>query len=163
MGDDAAPKISSAEGEAVRPVPRRRKLIQLILGGGAFATAASFLYPVLRYLVPPASIDLGSETVVAGKVGDLKPNSGKIFRFGSRPGLLIMEAGGSYRAVSAVCTHLSCTVQYRDDTHQIWCACHNGIYDLNGKNISGPPPRPLEAYDVHVRGDEIVISRKREA
>jgi Rieske Fe-S protein len=37
------------------------------------------------------------------------------------------------------------------------------MYDLNGRNISGPPPRPLEAYQVHVRGDEIVISRKREA
>lgn len=163
MGTDAGAKAPGPAHQSAKEVPPRRRFVQLILGGGIFATAVSFLYPVLKYLAPPASTDLGSDTVVAAKVGDLKPNSGKIFRFGSRPGLLIMEASGSYRALSAVCTHLSCTVQYKDDTRQIWCACHNGTYDLNGKNISGPPPRPLEAYDVHVRGDEIVVSRKREA
>jgi Rieske Fe-S protein len=54
---------------------------------------------------------------------------------------------------------LQCTVQYRDDLHHVWCACHNGHYDLNGKNISGPPPRPLEQYAVNVRGDEIFVSK----
>jgi Rieske Fe-S protein len=43
---------------------------------------------------------------------------------------------------------------------QIWCACHNGRYDLTGKNVAGPPPRPLEAFDVSVRNDEIMISRR---
>jgi Rieske Fe-S protein len=100
--------------------------------------------------------------VVAAKVGELKPNSGKIFRFGSRPGLLVLTADNEFRAMSATCTHLSCIVQYRGDLREVWCACHNGMYDLNGRNISGPPPRPLEAYQVHVRGDEIVVSRKRE-
>jgi Rieske Fe-S protein len=137
--------------------------VRYLLGGGLLASAASFLYPVLKYLSPPPTVDLGSDVVVAARVGDLKPNSSKIFRFGSKPGLLIQDSGGDYRALSATCTHLSCTVQYRDDTHQVWCACHNGVYDLAGRNVSGPPPRPLEVYDVHVRGDEIVVSRKREA
>jgi nitrite reductase/ring-hydroxylating ferredoxin subunit len=128
-----------------------------------FASAVSFFYPVLRYLVPPRVTDMGADTVVAGKVGELRPNSGKIFRFGSRPGLLVLGADGQYRALSAICTHLGCTVQYRGDLHEIWCACHNGIYDLAGRNVSGPPPRPLEQYDVHVRGDEIIVSRRREA
>jgi Rieske Fe-S protein len=127
------------------------------------ASLASFVYPVLRYLIPPAMADLGGDQVVAAKVGELKPNSAKIFRFGSRPGLLLMTAEGGYSAFSAVCTHLSCTVQYRGDLHQIWCACHNGLYDLNGRNVSGPPPRPLDVFQVHVRGDEVVVSRKREA
>jgi len=117
----------------------------------------------LRYLVPPRVTDMGGDTVVAGKVGELRPNSGKIFRFGSRPGLLLLGADGQYRALSATCTHLSCTVQYRGDLRQVWCACHNGMYDLAGRNLSGPPPRPLEQYDVHVRGDEIIVSRRREA
>ena len=135
----------------------------MLLGGGLFASAVSFFYPVLRYLVPPRVTDMGGDTVVAGKVGELRPNSGKIFRFGSRPGLLLLGADGQYRALSATCTHLSCTVQYRGDLRQVWCACHNGMYDLSGRNLSGPPPRPLEQYDVHVRGDEIVVSRRREA
>lgn len=118
---------------------------------------------MLRYLVPPAVADLGGDEIVAAKLTELKANSAKIFRFGSRPGLLIMNSDGTYRALSATCTHLACTVQYRSDLRQIWCACHNGIYDLNGRNVSGPPPRPLDVFDVHVRGDEIVVSRKREA
>ena len=134
----------------------------MLLGGGLFASAVSFFYPVLRYLVPPRITDMGGDTVVAGKVGELRPNSGKIFRFGSRPGLLLLGADGQYRALSATCTHLSCTVQYRGDLRQVWCACHNGMYDLAGRNLSGPPPRPLEQYDVHVRGDEIIVSRRRE-
>jgi Rieske Fe-S protein len=143
------------------PVSRRR-FVEVLLGTGFVATAVAFLYPVLRYLVPPRAADLGSDAVVAGRVGEMKPNSGKIFRFGNRPGLLIRTSSGEYRAMSATCTHLSCTVQYRDDLRQVWCACHNGKYDLNGRNISGPPPRPLEVFEVQVRGDEIFVRRRQE-
>jgi Rieske Fe-S protein len=143
--------------------PGRRRLIGGLLGGGLFASALSFFYPVLRYIVPPTVIDLGGDEVVAAKLGELKPNSSKIFRFGNRPGLLLLSADGEYHAMSATCTHLSCTVQYRNDLHQVWCACHNGLYDLGGRNVAGPPPRPLESFQVHVRGDEVVVSRKREA
>lgn len=163
MGVSAQQKEREASNPPEPKSRGRRRFVQAVLGGGLLASAASFIYPVLKYLSPPPAVDLGADVVVAAKVGDLKPNSSKIFRFGSKPGLLIQESGGQYRAMSATCTHLSCTVQYRDDTHQVWCACHNGIYDLAGRNVSGPPPRPLEAYDVHIRGDEIVVSRKREA
>ncbi len=101
--------------------PTRRRVIEIFLGGGLLASFASFLYPVLRYLVPPPVADLGGDEVVAAKVGELKPNSGKIFRFGSRPGLLILNSDGTYRALSATCTHLGCTVQYRSDLREIWC------------------------------------------
>ena len=141
--------------------PKRRHFVEMFLGTGIVASLASFLYPVLRYLLPPPSAELSSDTVLAGKTGDLKPNSGKIFRFGSRPALLIMTSDGKYRAMSGVCTHLGCTVQYRGDLHNVWCACHNGMYDLNGRNLSGPPPRPLEDYDVMVKGDEIYVQRRR--
>ena len=130
---------------------------------GCLLLLLSFLYPVLRYLIPPVVTDLGGDEVVAAKARELRPNSAKIFRFGSRPGLLILNSDGTYRALSATCTHLGCTVQYRSDLRQIWCACHNGMYDLNGRNVSGPPPRPLDVFEVHVRGDEIVVSRKRES
>ncbi|MFZ0289719.1 MAG: Rieske 2Fe-2S domain-containing protein [Candidatus Sulfotelmatobacter sp.] len=144
------------------PLPRRR-FVGALLGSGFLATAVAFLYPVLRYLVPPKASDVGGDAVIAGRVGELKPNSGKIFRFGNRPGLLIHTSSGEYRAMSATCTHLSCTVQYRDDLQQVWCACHNGKYDLNGRNVSGPPPRPLQAFEVQVQGDEIFVRRRRES
>ncbi len=134
--------------------------MEAFLGLSVVASCVSFLYPVLRYLIPPQTAELSTDTVLAGKVGELKPNSGRVFRFGSRPALLMLTADGQYHAVSAVCTHLGCTVQYRGDLHNIWCACHNGMYDVTGRNISGPPPRPLEAFEVVVKGDEIYVRRQ---
>jgi cytochrome b6-f complex iron-sulfur subunit len=156
----------ASEASAVTPSPRnvlRRRFVNLLLGTGLTASAASFLYPIFRYLVPPKLPDLGSDAVLAAKVSEMKPNTAKTFRFGTRPGLLVETASGEYHAMSATCTHLGCTVQYRPDLRQIWCACHNGMYDLNGRNISGPPPRPLEAFEVQVRGGDIFVRRKQEA
>lgn len=156
------PEVAHSSGPLHATMPRRG-FVELLLGGGFLATAAAFLYPVLRYFVPPPVANLGVDEVVAAKVGALKPNSGMIFPFGSLPGLLILDADGTYRALSASCTHLGCTVQYRPDLREIWCPCHNGIYNLNGGNVSGPPPKPLTAFNVNVRGDEIYVSRKSEA
>lgn len=160
--DDEARLRAEAEQMGVR-LNGRRGFLELFLGTGLLASLASFLYPVFRYVVPPASPDHGSQEVVAAKVGELKANTGKIFRFGSKPGLLVMMPGGEYRAMAATCTHLDCTVQYRADKHDVWCACHNGVYDLNGRNVSGPPPRPLQTFEVHIKGDEIVVVRGEES
>jgi cytochrome b6-f complex iron-sulfur subunit len=138
----------------------RRNFVGWILGGGFVASIVSFLYPASKFMLPPAIPEASTNEVAAGKVQDLKPNSGKIVKFGSRPALLIRTGETEWRAFSAICTHLNCTVQFQESTHQIWCACHNGFYDMNGKVVSGPPPRPLEEYAVHVRGDEIVISKR---
>lgn len=137
----------------------RRKVVNYLLGGGLVATLGSIFFPIINFLIPPRVREAVQSSVVAGKVGELQPNSGKIFRFGSKPGLLVLTEQGKYVAFSAVCTHLQCTVQYRADFKNIWCACHNGHFDLSGKNIAGPPPRPLEAYKVDIRGDDIVVSR----
>jgi cytochrome b6-f complex iron-sulfur subunit len=153
---------ATAPQSAPSNVPRRR-FVNVLLGAGLLASAASFLYPILRYLVPPKLPDSGGDAVLAARVSEMKPNTAKTFRFGTRPGLLVQTASSEYRAMSATCTHLGCTVQYRPDLREIWCACHNGMYDLNGRNISGPPPRPLEAFEVQVRGDEIFVRRKQEA
>ena len=156
------PDLRHTQTEPVQPQTPRRRFVEFLLGGGLFTSVASFVYPILRYLVPPATADLGTDTVVAARVNELKPNSGKIFRFGNRPGLLVRKADGEYHALAATCTHLDCTVQYRGDLQQVWCACHNGLYDLAGRNVSGPPPRPLEPYEVHVRGDEVIVNRRQQ-
>ncbi len=138
----------------------RRTILSWLLGGGALASLASFLYPVIRFLNPPLITEAAVNEVSGGKVQDLKPNSGKIVRFGNKPALLVRVSETEWKAFSAVCTHLNCTVQYRDSTRQIWCACHNGTYDMNGRVVSGPPPNPLEEYAANIRGDEVVISRR---
>jgi Rieske Fe-S protein len=138
----------------------RRRFVNLLLGSSFGAMVAWMLYPVVRFLIPPES---GEPTIasvqIPWKPTELKVNSGRIFKFGSQPGILVKTPAGELRAFSAVCTHLNCTVQYRDDRQDVWCACHNGVYDLNGKNVSGPPPRPLEPYKVFVKGDQIVVTK----
>jgi Rieske Fe-S protein len=136
----------------------RRDLLDWLLSGSLGALALAVLYPVWRYVAPPVVSEGLAENVVAAKVAELAPNTGKIFRFGSRPGILVRTASGDWRAMSAVCTHLQCTVQYRSDREQIWCACHNGWFDLTGRNVGGPPPRPLEPFAVAVTGDDVVVS-----
>ena len=139
----------------------RRRFVNWLLGTSAGALAVSVAYPVIRYIIPPKSAQAAANTVTLDVDPEkVAPNSGQIFKFGSGPGILIRTPGGDLRAFSAVCTHLGCTVQYRPDLSHIWCACHNGHYDLNGINIAGPPPRPLKRYAVNTRDEtEIVVSR----
>ncbi len=144
-----------------RPSHTRRFLLKLLLSTSIGGSLVSFLYPILKFVLPPETAEMESNTVVAAAAGELAPNSGKIFRFGREPGLLVRLPDGEYRAFSAICTHLACIVQYRPQEHDIWCACHNGIYDLHGRNVSGPPPRPLEHYDVHLQKQEIVVARRQ--
>lgn len=140
--------------------PGRRGVLNGLLGAWAAGVAASIIYPVLRYLVPPEIPEAATQSAPGGKAATLPPNSARIVPFGSVPAIIVRTAAGDYLAFSATCTHLACTVQYRAELQHIWCACHNGHYDLNGRNIAGPPPRPLDTYQVNVRDDEIVISKK---
>lgn len=139
----------------------RKRFLDWLVGLSAGGFAGGVLYPVFRYLVPPPAAESAvSSVVVPLRPPDVAPNSGHIFKFGTRPGILVRTPAGELRAFSARCTHLDCTVQYRDDLGHIWCACHNGHFDLNGRNIAGPPPEPLEAFDVAVRGNDIVVRRR---
>jgi len=138
----------------------KRDFLKYILGGGALAWLAAVVYPIIAYLRPPAQAEVEVSSVKVGKLSDVQKDSGTIIRFGNRPVILLRSAGGELHAFSATCTHLDCTVQYRKDWGVIWCACHNGKYDLTGRNISGPPPRPLDEYRVIVQGDEVFVSKK---
>jgi cytochrome b6-f complex iron-sulfur subunit len=146
--------------ETLEAETTRRRLMNWILTTSMGAFVISLLYPVSRYLVPPQVGESAAGSVtLAIKPDDIKANTGQVVKFGSRPAIVVRTASGELRAFSAVCTHLNCTVQYRGDLGHIWCACHNGHFDLNGQNIAGPPPRPLDAYVVHVRGTQIVVSK----
>lgn len=149
MGDDSTTEVQ--EG--------RRDFLKYVLTGGVVAWAAAVLYPLFAYLKPPKQAEVEVSSVKAGKLKDIEKDSGTIVRFGNRPVILLRTANGDFKAFSATCTHLDCTVQYRKDMGVIWCACHNGRYDLTGRNIAGPPPRPLEEYRVIVQGDEVFVSR----
>ena len=73
---------------------------------------------------------------------------------------MLILVDGQPRAFNAVCTHLQCTVEYRAASQDIFCNCHNGVYDLNGRNVAGPPPRPLEVYQAVKRAAENLDRRR---
>lgn len=148
-----------ASHEAPLESKDRRRFLNYLLGTSFGATLLAILYPVIKFISPPEVIEAAQTSVVAGKTGELAANSGKIFKFGNKPGLLIRTPSGELKAFSATCTHLDCIVQYQPESKQIWCACHNGQYNLSGQNVGGPPPRPLEEFAVNTRGDEIIVSK----
>jgi Rieske Fe-S protein len=150
----------SSLGEPAGAGKSRRNWISVLLGLGFSGSAVSFLYPAIRFMMPPDVAGPVVDEVVVGKADDFPPNTGRIFKFGNKPGILIRSDQDEWRAFSAVCTHLNCTVQFQEDTHQIWCACHNGLFDLNGNVVGGPPPKPLEEFEVNLRGGDVVISRR---
>jgi len=134
--------------------------VDWLLGTSVGALLVSALYPVLRYIVPPRTAEAATTSVLLPfGPAEIPANSGRIFKFGTQPGIVVRTPDGDLRAFSAVCTHLGCIVQYRPDLTHIWCACHNGHFDLRGINVAGPPPRPLEEWVVNVTGDQIRVSR----
>lgn len=134
------------------PVPERRRFINWFLGTSIGALMASVLYPIARYVSPPRIPEAGTAQVEAGLTDDpvLREKGFKIIRFGADPVIVVRAAENDYRAFSATCTHLDCIVGYQKDRNRMWCNCHGGAYDLTGRNIAGPPPRPLTAFKVHL-------------
>ena len=141
--------------------PTRRSALNAMLGIGGLAAAGSVLYPVVSFLKPPEQTESSHHSVtLEKKFSEFVPGEWLIFRFGNKPGLLICdERGGEKRllAYSATCTHLNCIVEYLLDERKIFCPCHNGSFDINGNNIAGPPPRPLEAFIVQITEDTVKI------
>lgn len=137
----------------------RRQFTNILLGGGLLGWLGSVLYPVISFLKPPKMAEANVQSIQAGLASDFQSNTAEILKFGRKPVILIRTDAGEFRAFAATCTHLDCIVQYRDDLKQIWCACHNGLYDLKGRNVSGPPPKPLEEFAVNVVNDEIFVSK----
>ncbi len=138
----------------------RRRLVNLLLGGGILGSLASIAYPVFKFMIPPDENGLDPELMNLGPTEKFPPGSSKIFKFGGSPVILVRSTRGTFHALAATCTHLDCLVQYRADMESIWCACHNGRYDLSGGTISGPPPKPLDRFVVRkIRGEVIVVKR----
>ncbi|MFH0794437.1 MAG: ubiquinol-cytochrome c reductase iron-sulfur subunit [bacterium] len=148
----------SEDGQESALFRERRRLLNWMLGGSVAAWLGVVIYPSIRYLLPPEGTAVDVRSVKLGNVKEYDKNSGTLFRIGNKPGILIRTVTGEFRAFIAICTHLDCTVQFKKDEGLIWCACHNGKYNLQGTNISGPPPRPLTPLVVSLKGDEVYVS-----
>src|SRR5436853_5208453 len=93
------PDIPTAKtGNLGDPQFSRRSFLDALLAVGFVSTAAAMAYPVSRYLVPPPAGEPETASAVAGRAADLKPNSGKVFKFGSKPGIVVRTGDGEVRA-----------------------------------------------------------------
>lgn len=149
------------------PRVSRRRFLDWFLGTSAGALLATLLYPVVRFLDPPRAAEASAHEVDAGPINDPSfiDRGFKVVSFGADPVIVVRVGEGDFRAFAATCTHLSCIVEYRRDKSLLWCNCHNGAFDLRGNVVAGPPPRPLESYQVHLaargdgQADTVVVTR----
>jgi cytochrome b6-f complex iron-sulfur subunit len=141
----------------------RRGFVKVAVGGAGLAYAGAIGFPIYKYLSTPVekSAELAAvKEVVLPNADKMPKGTAIIFKFGVRPSLLIHHLDDTWVAMSAVCTHMGCTVAYNAAASQIECHCHGGKYDPHtGDNISGPPPRPLKKFDVVIGNGSVTVRR----
>ncbi len=133
----------------------RREFLQKALAVLGLTTLASFVYPLYKYFSPQTE-EGGTKQLVLSKK-DIPAGEAKDIVFNNTPGVLINRPDKGFIALSRVCTHLGCLVDYQKDKKRLLCPCHAGTFDLSGNVISGPPPKPLPQFPLKVEGDSIII------
>ncbi len=133
----------------------RREFLQKVLAVLGLTTLASFAYPFYKYFSPKTE-GAGAKQLVLSKK-EIPAGDAKDIIINNTPALLINRPDKGFIAMSRVCTHLGCLVDYQKDKHRLLCPCHGGTYDLAGNVLSGPPPRPLLQFPVKVEGDSVII------
>lgn len=142
-------------------VEGRRRFLGVLIGGIAAAVAAAVVWPLYRYLAPPAGS--GERETVVIPEADLGEGQAKFFQYAGSSAVLVRKQGGQVAAFSAVCTHLGCIVKWEKEKQEFLCPCHGGRFSAEGAVIAGPPPKPLSRLDVAVSGGKIVVGKKQEA
>lgn len=145
-------------GPGARPphdLSGRRKVLAGLAGAIGAALAAWTLWPMWRFLSPEKRKDgTGQVTVAREKI----PVGGAhLFHFQGNPAILMQPSPGTFVALSAVCTHLGCIVNWRPEERILFCPCHAGRFSPTGEVLGGPPPKPLPQYAVEVGEEQVVI------
>ncbi len=156
-----------SENMAEEQNPGTRRAFLIAAGAAGLTYAAAITYPVYRYLASPAEMAAAEAAVTEVTLKDaekLPTGSALMFKFGFAPAMLIHHDDGTWTALTAVCTHLGCTVKYEPEQHRIHCACHGGVYDpKTGGNVSGPPPKPLRRFGVVVGDAGVTVTKNFKA
>ena len=134
---------------------KRRKFLKSLLALLGSTTLISFAYPLLRFIAPPGRmsavkrLSLQKNEIPSGEAREIVLNN--------TPAIIINRPGKGYIALSKVCTHLGCLVEYNKAKGELICPCHAGVFSLDGKVLSGPPPKPLLEFPLRVEGETILI------
>lgn len=144
-------------------VSRRELLSTMSFWGATLAAMGAVGFPAARFAVGK-SLDTRTSHWVAIGPADKLPTEGFkriVYEFRDKDawrdvtteGLIYARAtaGGEVLVLSAVCTHLGCNVRWREDESRFVCPCHAGVYDADGKVVSGPPPKALRKIETRVK------------
>ena len=135
----------------------RMSFLKHVLVGWSALIILPVLYAFIKYIIPPTLREQILEVLKVGSVADIPINSAKIVKFNKMPIVIVHTPEDQFKAFSAVCTHLGCIVEYKNDQKNFHCNCHGSVFDLNGKNIGGPAPKPLKPLRVELNEDAINI------
>jgi cytochrome b6-f complex iron-sulfur subunit len=137
------------------PPPQRRNFLMIMLGGVGGLLAAAAGWPILRFLMPGKGGDSAGRVKIGREL--VLPGEAHFFQYLGRPAVVLQTSPGEFIALSAVCTHLGCVVQWEAEQGQFLCPCHGGRFAGDGAVVSGPPPEPLETLPVVLEGDQILV------
>jgi menaquinol-cytochrome c reductase iron-sulfur subunit len=162
--------VSSAQQPAG---PTRRAFYVGAIYGIWVAISAALGLPALIYLFFPPKARKNNEWVDIGDVAKLGVNAPveMAFRHNRVDGWkvtsekstawVVKQADNSVVAFGPQCTHLGCAYHWEDGKNEFLCPCHNSLFAVDGKVISGPAPRPLDRYDVRIQGTRLLIGPLR--
>jgi menaquinol-cytochrome c reductase iron-sulfur subunit len=135
--------------------------------------AAALGLPALVYLLSPPKARKEAEWTLVGDIARLAPNAPleMVFRRNRVDGWKIVSEKGtawvlkhadnSVTAFGPQCTHLGCAYHWEESRNEFLCPCHNSLFSMDGKVLSGPAPRPLDRYETKIEGAELLIGRLR--
>jgi cytochrome b6-f complex iron-sulfur subunit len=133
----------------------RRQFLHLAWGltlAGLFGQAGIAL---LRFFKPRIEAGAFGGKVVAGQVDEFQPGSVSHVQKG-RFYISRLDDGGMI-ALWHRCTHLGCTVPWRDSEDRFNCPCHSSIFNRVGEVVSGPAPRPMDTFPIEIENGQLVV------
>ena len=136
---------------------RRRFLIQTGSWLGFGVALLVIAWDALRYVAPPIAVRRRRKVFVSN-LSDIPEGEVRTTAdLAGRPLVILHVPGQEIIALSLVCTHLGCRVNWQSESRTFLCPCHGGRFDSKGKVLSGPPPAPLAKYELSVENDSLYI------
>ena len=135
---------------------RRRFLSQAVMGFGLLFGIGTLGFRFLQFLVPNRK-DRQAETVLIGTESKIPLGEAVPIDLGAHK-ILVLRTEKGIVAFSRRCTDLGCLVSWNKEREQFVCPCHQGTFDKTGLNIAGPPPRPLDRFNITKRGEQLYVN-----
>ena len=132
----------------------RRRFIAYTWIVAAALVVGELIAGTFAFLWPRSKRSKVETVFISGKVTDFKVNQVISFR---KEKAFVVKAGGGFLAISSVCTHLHCIVNWNEGQKRFECPCHGAKFNEYGEVLEGPPPRPLDLYKVQIAAGNIVI------